>query len=69
VPFGFRNPRATKIASTKNDLRPRFHASCTILTERSWRIPLALPGGALVCALLVGCFFCDPVGIWQWIMD
>ena len=38
-------------------------------SERSWRIPLSLAAGALIWVLLMAFFFCDPAGVWQWIMD
>jgi hypothetical protein len=34
-----------------------------------WRIPLSLLAGVLTWVLLLGLFFSDPAGVWQWIMD
>ncbi len=38
-------------------------------SERSWRIPVSLVAGAFIWVLLVGFFYFDPAGVWQWIMD
>jgi hypothetical protein len=38
-------------------------------SQRRWRIPLSLLGGVLSWVLLLGVFYCDPAGVWQWIMD
>jgi hypothetical protein len=46
-----------------------FAASVIRSSERSWRIPVSLVGGVLIWVLLVGFFYCDPAGVWRWIMD
>jgi hypothetical protein len=38
-------------------------------SQRLWRVPLSLLAGVLTWALLLGLFYCDPAGVWQWIMD
>ncbi len=37
--------------------------------RRSGRVTLSLLGGVVSWVLLVGLFFWDPAGVWQWIMD
>lgn len=37
--------------------------------QRSWRVPLSLLAGVVTWMLLLGLFYCDPAGVWQWIMD
>jgi hypothetical protein len=39
------------------------------LSQRSWRISLSLLAGLLTWVLLPGLFYCDPAGVWRWIMD
>lgn len=38
-------------------------------SERRLRIPASLAAGGLAWVLLVVLFFCDPAGVWQWIID
>ena len=38
-------------------------------SHRFWRVPLSLLAGVLTWVLLLGLFYCDPAGVWQWIMD
>jgi hypothetical protein len=38
-------------------------------SKRLWRIPLSLAAGVFTWVLLVAFFYCDPAGVWQWIMD